>query len=151
MEALGAELENIDKEGAIKMKTGTSGLTILLRAYARSAAFSNTEACAKILEAADRLDEQQAEIERLTKCYATATGKIGACGSSSLMRVECKQMTELRAEIERLREALKEILKDMGVYKSDTWADAIVDGLVNCKVSEDSIDKAMEVLGREGE
>lgn len=44
----------------------------------------------------------EAEVERLRMCYATATGKLG-CGKGDVLRIECKQMTALRAEIERLR------------------------------------------------
>lgn len=49
----------------------------------------------------------EAENERLKRCYESATGK-KVCGEGSVIRVECKQMTELRAKNERLESELKD-------------------------------------------
>lgn len=61
--------------------------------------------------AREGLAAARAEIERLKRCYATATGKAHGCGSGAVVRIECKQMSASRVELERLRSIIAGLLE----------------------------------------
>ena len=51
----------------------------------------------------------RAELERVKRCYASATGK-SVCGEGAIMRVECRQMTALRAMVKEMGNVIKTVI-----------------------------------------
>ena len=49
--------------------------------------------------------DRDSEIERITRCYESATGK-DVCGSGGVVRVECKEMTKLREQNKQLKKQI---------------------------------------------
>jgi hypothetical protein len=88
----------------------------------------------RIINLESQLAESKAEVERLKMCYKTAIGgEAGGCGKGEIVRIECKEMQELRAALKKIKKLKPEVV--LGWYM-------IKVGPVN-----DIIDKALALEG----
>lgn len=114
------------------MKIETSGLIVLLRAYARSAAFSNTEACAKILDAADRLGELSKKHSLNCDCETCTEFK-------SVLRCHMQENKEVienqQAEIERLKKTIHHMAAACGNPDANDGLRTVI------KIGKEALDK----------